>query len=84
MDVGAGNQAQGPVRAAPFCTSGPLQPPSLCGGPVSPLALFIAEGLPKVRPLKTKTLSILQLFRFCLFKCVLSFADLIKSSWALP
>lgn len=58
------------VRAALLCTSGPLQPSSLCGGPVSSLGLFIAEGLPKARPLKTKSLPTLQLFHFCLFKCI--------------
>lgn len=66
--LGIGHRAS--VRAALLCTSGPLQPSSLCGGPVSSLGLFIAEGLPKARPLKTKSLPTLQLFHFCLFKCI--------------
>lgn len=68
--VGAGNQAQGLCKSSSALHTGPLQPSSLCGGPVSPLGLFIAEGLPKARPLKTKSLATLQLLHFCLFNCI--------------
>lgn len=86
--VGAGNQAQGLCKSSSALHTGPLQPSSLCGGPVSPLGLFIAEGLPKARPLKTKSLPTLQLLHFCLFNCIrvrgLYCGLLVHSSLLMP
>lgn len=56
--VGAGNQAQGLCKSSSALHTGPLQPSSLCG------------GLPKARPLKTKSLPTLQLLHFCLLNYI--------------